>query len=49
MVDDYITLLYSENISVDGVWWEDIPDVRKFSAPRGGIMPSKISSWEIIK
>jgi len=46
MVDDYITLLYSENISVDGVWWEDILDARKFSAPRGGITPSKISSWD---
>ena len=47
VVDDYITLLYSENISVDGVWWEDVSDVSKFSAPRGGIAPSKISSWDI--
>jgi hypothetical protein len=30
---------------LDGVWWQDKLDVARLSAPRGVIVPNKISSW----
>ena len=48
-VFDYVLPLYAEELGYDGVWWEDILDIGKFSAPRGVIVPSKISSWTMQK
>lgn len=46
---DYTLPLYAENKGLDGVWWNDELDVSRYSAPRGVIVPSKISSWKFVK
>jgi len=46
---DYILPLYADTIGLDGVWWQDVLDVTRLSAPRGVIVPSKINTWNIIK
>lgn len=46
---DYVLPLYAEELGYDGVWWQDTLDIGKFSAPRGVIVPSKISTWNIQK
>lgn len=41
-----LTTLFAEHaLSIDGVWWEEELDPYAYSAPRGVIVPSKISSW----
>jgi hypothetical protein len=46
---DYVLPLYAEAEGYDGVWWQDSLDVSRYSAPRGVIVPSKISTWELTK
>jgi hypothetical protein len=45
---DYLLPLYAENMDYDGVWWNDMLDIGKYSAPRGVIVPSKIDTWKFI-
>ena len=45
---DYILPLYAEHMSYDGVWWNDVLDPSKYSAPRGVIVPSKINTWNFV-
>lgn len=46
---EYVLPLYAEEMGLDGVWWNDRLDVQKYSAPRGVIVPSKISTWTFTK
>ena len=46
---DYVLPIYAEANGYDGVWWQDKLDVSKYSAPRGVIVPSKVSSWNFEK
>ena len=46
---DYVLPLYAQDQGYDGVWWNDILDVNKWSAPRGVIVPSMISTWKFEK
>jgi len=46
---DYILPLYADTLGLDGVWWQDVLDVTKLSAPRGVIVPSKVNTWNITK
>lgn len=43
---DLLCPIYAEDeLNIDGVWWQDILDVARLSAPRGVIVPSKVASW----
>ena len=44
----YLLPLYAEDLGYDGVWWNDVLDIGKYSAPRGVIVPSKIDTWKFI-
>jgi hypothetical protein len=45
-----LSTLYAEDVlQVDGVWWEDILDVSRYSAPRGVIFEEKLKEWTIKK
>lgn len=46
---DYVLPLYAEDRGYDGVWWQDKLDPSRYSAPRGVILPSKVSSWDFTK
>ena len=43
---DYVLPIYAEAQGYDGVWWQDKLDVSRYSAPRGVIVPSKLSTWD---
>jgi hypothetical protein len=47
--DDYFNLLlpiFVETLpGFDGVWWDDLLDPYKYSAPRGVILVSRLGSW----
>ncbi|MFA5491183.1 MAG: hypothetical protein WC284_18535 [Candidimonas sp.] len=50
LVPDLIATIYGEDIlNIDGIWWNEILDVVNFSAPRGVIFPSMLSTWTIQK
>lgn len=50
MVLDLLTTVYAEDVlSVDGVWFKDNLDIDSLSAPRGVIVPSRITEWSILK
>lgn len=43
-----ITCLYAEEVlDYDGVYWDEVLDISSYSAPRGMIFNSKLSSFEI--
>ena len=46
---DYVLPIYAEAQGYDGVWWQDKLDPSRYSAPRGVILPSKVSSWNFTK
>lgn len=47
---DLLTTVFVEDATqLDGVWWEDRLDVSVYSAPRGVIVPSRVSSWTFKK
>lgn len=44
--EDHLLTLYAESVTdFDGVWWEDLVDVTRYSAPRGVILVSKLGEW----
>ncbi|PLS19619.1 hypothetical protein CVD28_04160 [Bacillus sp. M6-12] len=46
---DLLTTIYVEDeLSIDGVWWEEELDISRYSAPRGVIVESKVKEWEVI-
>ena len=45
LVFDLVLPIYAEGFGFDGVWWDDILDVAAYSAPRGVIVPSRVSEW----
>lgn len=46
----YLITFYTEKVlNYDGVYWDDILDVSRLSAPRGMIFNSKISTFKITK
>jgi len=45
-VKDHLLVAYAEDRGYDGVWWTEDLDVDAYSAPRGVIVTSKISSWK---
>lgn len=47
LVDDMLSIAFAETQGFDGVWWQEKIDPSRYSAPRGVIVPSKISSWNI--
>lgn len=45
-----LSTLYEEDVlQIDGVWWEDILDISRYSAPRGVIFDAKLKEWTIKK
>lgn len=42
-------VFYAEAHGFDGVWWEDVYAPNAYSAPRGVIFTSKMSSWKKTK
>jgi hypothetical protein len=44
---DFALIFYAEKMGYDGVWWNEIFDVSRLSAPRGVIFQDKISEWKI--
>ena len=48
-VSDIITALYAEQVlDYDGIYWDEILDVASYSAPRGVIFNSKLSSFDVV-
>lgn len=47
MTMDALLLAYAEQMDVDGVWWNDNLDPDMLSAPRAGILPSKLKNWQV--
>lgn len=48
-IPDIITGLYAEQVlDYDGIYWDEVLDVGAYSAPRGAIFNSKISSFEVV-
>lgn len=43
--DLLFTLFAEYELNIDGVWWDDILDVYAYSAPRGVIVPKRLSEW----
>lgn len=43
------TLHVEDATDLDGVWWNDILDVGRLSAPRGVIVPSRLKGWTITR
>ena len=41
------TVWASENTDYDGVWWDDMLDVGRLSAPRGVILNRELQGWNI--
>lgn len=39
------TLFVEDATDLDGVWWNDLLDVARLSAPRGVIVPGKVAGW----
>lgn len=47
---DLLATVYAEDVlGLDGVWWNDYLDPDRLSAPRGVIVPSKVSGWNTMK
>ena len=47
---DLLAVVYAEDVlGLDGVWWNDMLDPQRLSAPRGVIVPTKLSSWRSAK
>ena len=46
-VDDFLLMAWVEQVlpSCDGLWWQDRLDPASLSAPRGGILPSRLHRW----
>lgn len=42
-----MTVYVEDQTDLDGIWWEEELDVFSYSAPRGVIVPSKISEWKM--
>lgn len=50
MVFDMLALAYAEQVlDLDGLFWDERLDILSYSAPRGGILRSKLGSWSIKK
>lgn len=48
MVFDMLALVYAEQVlDLDGLFWNERLDIYSYSAPRAGIVRSKLSSWAI--
>lgn len=47
--DILLTLYVEHETNLDGVWWHERLDVLNLSAPRGVIVPSKLSRWSVEK
>lgn len=46
---DFLAIVYAEDVlHLDGVWWADRLNVSKYSAPRGVIFNSMLSSWKAV-
>jgi hypothetical protein len=46
MVFDMLALAYAEQVlDLDGLYWAENLDVDAYSAPRAGLVRSKMSSW----
>lgn len=46
MVSDLVATLFSEDVlHWDGVWWSELLDVSRYSAPRGVITNSSLAGW----
>ncbi len=46
LVEEMAIICYAEVfMGLDGVWWTDIHDPLKYSAPRGGIFPRKLHTF----
>jgi len=45
VMDLLLTCWVEDTTELDGVWWSERLDPDQFSAPRGVILPSRISSW----
>jgi hypothetical protein len=43
---DLALTAFAEDHGYDGVWWDDRLDVTGFSAPRGVVVPSRVSEWK---
>lgn len=48
---DLIVSIYAQEnkLDIDGLYWRDKLDIRKYSAPRGVIFDDKLSSWVVKK
>lgn len=49
-VEGLLLILYADKmLDIDGVFWNDTLDVHSYSAPRAGILPRKVRSWNLVK
>lgn len=49
LVFDLLCTVFAEiELQIDGVWWDDLLDVYRYSAPRGVIVSKKLSEWTFI-
>lgn len=44
---DGLAIALAEELGLDGVWWDEDDDPDRYSAPRGGILPSALKRWAI--
>jgi hypothetical protein len=50
MVFDMLALAYAEQVlDLDGLFWDENLNILRYSAPRGGLLRSKLGSWTIKK
>lgn len=42
---DEVLICFAEDHGYDGVFWDEILDPQRLSAPRAGIVPSKVKEW----
>ena len=47
LVFDLLTTIYAEQNGYDGVYWKELLDVSRLSAPRGVIANSKLKEWSV--
>lgn len=50
LVVDFCLMAYAEHVlKVDGVWWNEVMDPDRLSAPRGGLFSPFDEEWEIFR
>jgi hypothetical protein len=47
-LDILLTVYIETTTDLDGIWWNEVLDIKQLSAPRGVIFNSKLDTWDIM-